>query len=337
MMDWMKLLAPLTKATGISGDEGAVRAAILSLLPEHLTYEIDALGNLIVYKPGKSRELLLLSAHMDEPGLLVETADEKGGLRFTCAGEIDERVLAGRQVWVHTNERAIPGVIGVKPVHVISSKERETAVEADDLFIDIGCKKKEEALQLVQPGDSVTFDGDLIPFGDNLLRGRALESRSGCALLIELLRSEETFPCDIAAVFTTQRRTGSAGMKTAAFALQPKAAVILEASPSAFGTDSPALSKGAVLTLKEKRGFYDRDAYRAALEAAKKLELPVQQKTGAFDASDAAAAQLAGKGCPTLELGIPTRNTGTPCCIQSIADLDSVYRLLCALVREDKL
>lgn len=336
-MDWMKLLAPLTQAKGISGDEGAVREAICALLPENLDRETDALGNLIVYKPGQSRELLLLSAHMDEPGLLVETADDKGGIRFTCAGEIDERVLAGRQVWIRGTEREIPGVIGVKPVHVISSKERETAPEADDLFIDIGCKNKEEALKLVQPGDSATFDGGLMPFGDGLVRGRALESRTGCAMLIELLRSEEEFPCDIAAVFTSQRRTGSAGMKTAAFALQPKAAIILEASPSAFGSDSPALSKGTVLTLKEKRGFYDRDYYRMAMDTTKKLELPVQQKTGSFDASDAAVAQLAGKGCRTLELGIPTRNTGTPCCIQALADLDNTYKLLCALVREDRL
>ena len=336
-MDWMKYLAPLTEAKGISGDEGAVRAAIRALLPEGLCCETDALGNLIVRKPGRSRELLLVSAHMDEPGLLVETADEKGGIRFTPAGEIDERVLAGRQVWVSGREKSIPGVIGVKPVHVISSKERETAVEADDLFIDIGCKNKEEALKLVQPGDSVTFDGGLMPFGDGLIRGGALESRTGCALLIELLRSEEEFPCDIAAVFTAQRRTGSAGMKTAAYALQPKAAIVLDASPSAFGADSPALSKGTVLTLKEKRGFYDRETYRTALETAKKLGLPIQQKTGSFEASDAAAAQLAGKGCRTLELGIPTRNTGTPCCIQSLADLDNTYQLLCALVREDRL
>ena len=92
-----------------------------------------------------------------------------------------------------------------------------------------------------------------------------------------------------------------------------------------------------MLTLKEKRGFYDRETYRTALETAKKLGLPIQQKTGSFEASDAAAAQLAGKGCRTLELGIPTRNTGTPCCIQSLADLDNTYQLLCALVREDRL
>ena len=336
-MTWMDLLAPLTEAKGISGDEGAVREAICRLLPENLTWKTDALGNLIVHKPGKTRELLLLSAHMDEPGLLVETADDKGGIRFTPAGEIDGRVLAGRQVWVQGKDREIPGVIGVKPVHVISAKERESAVDADDLFIDIGCKTKEEALKLVTPGDSVVFSGGVSPFGDGLVRGRALESRTGCALLLELLRSEEEFPCDIAAVFTAQKRTGSAGMKTAAFALQPKAAIVLEASPSAFGADSPALAKGTVLTLKEKRGFYDREYYRMALETAKKLELPVQQKTGSFDASDAAAAQLSGGGCRTLELGIPTRNAGTPCCIQALSDLDNTYALLCALVREDRL
>lgn len=338
MTDWMKYLLPLTEARGISGDEGRVREAIRSLLPGQLSCETDPLGNLLVYKPGASRELLMVSAHMDESGLLVETADSKGGIRFTAAGEMDSRVLAGRHVWICGRNGDIPGVIGVKPVHVISAKERETPVEPDEMYIDIGCTGKEEALGLVQPGDSVVFDGNAVPFGDGLVRGRALESRSGCAVLLELLRSGETFPYDIAAVFTSQRRTGSAGMKTAAFRLQPKAAVVVDSAPSAFGVEKgPVVSGGPVLSLREKRGFYDREFYRFALETAGKLELPVQQKAVAFGTSDAAAAQTAGKGCRTLEISIPTRNAGTACCIQSLTDLDGAYRLVHQIVREIKL
>lgn len=336
MMDWMKYLRPLTEARGVSGDEGRVRDAICALLPSELVCETDVMGNLIVYKQGLSDKLLMVSAHMDEPGMLLETADEKGGIRFTAVGELDPRTLAGRQVWVCGKERDIPGVIGVKPIHVLSAKERETPMELDEMYVDIGCRSREDALRLADPGDSIVFGGGVESFGDGLIRGRALDSRSGCALLIELLNSSESLPCNLAAVFTSQRRTGSAGMKTVAFRLQPQMAIVLESAPSAFGSakKSPLLSKGPVISLREKAGFYDKALYRTALESAKTMEIPLQQRMDAFVSTDAAAVQLVGRGSRVLELSIPTRNAGTPCCIQSLADLDNAFRLLYRLATE---
>lgn len=339
--DVMGRLGALVQARGVSGDEGAVRRAICEQLPEGWSRQTDPLGNLIVRRAeqaGLKKPLLLVSAHMDEPGLLVETADEKGGIRFTAAGEIDPKVLAGRQVRIAAGERELSGVIGVKPIHVLTAKERETPVKPEALFIDIGAASQEEALSLVTPGDSVTFAGEVSLFGEGLICGRALESRSGCALLLELLHRWQELPWELAAVFTSQRRTGSAGMRTAAFRLQPQVCIVLESAPSAFGGEerSPELGKGPIVSLREKMSFYDRELYRLALKAAKELSVPVQQRTAAFSASDGTEAQLAGGGRRVLELAVPTRNPGTPCCIQSLADLEGCLRLLCGLTQRLK-
>ena len=125
-MDWIKELTPLVEARGISGDEQQVAQVIRQRLPQGWKAHSDALGNLIVRygccaeTPG-GRRLLMVSAHMDEPGLLVTDIGEKGQVYFTVAGEIDEQVLAGRQVWIAGTHREIPGVIGVKPIHILSA------------------------------------------------------------------------------------------------------------------------------------------------------------------------------------------------------------------------
>ena len=59
-----------------SGDESEVRNYILSVLRERkdVTWEIDPLGSLLVQKQGKKRapHKLMISAHMDEVGMIVE-------------------------------------------------------------------------------------------------------------------------------------------------------------------------------------------------------------------------------------------------------------------------
>lgn len=334
-MNWISLVEPLVEAQGISGDEGQVAKAITALLPEGCTAVSDAMGNLLVSRGNpKEAAQLMICAHMDEPGLLVRSVGEKGQIYFTATGPVDSRVLPGRQVTILRDGKAIPGVIGVKPVHVSSQKERETPVKKDKMYIDIGCDTDSQVKELVEPGDSVAFSGGVSLFGQQLLRGRALCSRSGCALLLELLRQEPELP--FTAVFTAQRLSGGAGMTTAAFQVQPQRAIVLDSAPSAFsaGEDVPALGKGPVLSLRERRVFFDRELYRIAANIAKALEVPVQRYTDPNGSSDAVGVYLSGAGCPVLALGIPTRNPGTTCEIQSLEDLENSFRLLKGLAQE---
>lgn len=349
-MDWIKELTPLVEARGISGDEQQVAQVIRQRLPQGWKAHSDALGNLIVRygccaETPAGRRLLMVSAHMDEPGLLVTDIGEKGQVYFTVAGEIDEQVLAGRQVWIAGTHREIPGVIGVKPIHILSAKERETPAKPDKLYVDIGCRSREEALSLVRPGDAVTFEGGITPFGDGLIRGRALDSRSGCAIALMLLQEDalcarmEKAGWELAVVFTAQRESGGAGMMTAAYALAPEISIVLESAPSAFHSakNSPKLGLGPVLSLRDKASFYDRELYRKAMTIAQGQGLPVQQKTAAFSSSDGVRAQLAGRGSRVLELSVPTRNPRTPCAIQSVKDLDVALQLLTALTQDQEL
>ena len=139
---------------GPSGWEDPVRDYIVEQIkPFADQIEVTVNGTLLVFKKGKARpkHCVMLAAHMDEVALLLKSVDDDGFLKFRCVGGIDRRVLPGKPVFV--GENRIPGVIGMKPIHLTTDEEREKVPETKDLYIDIGAEKKEEAEKLVRPGD----------------------------------------------------------------------------------------------------------------------------------------------------------------------------------------
>ncbi len=332
----LSLLDKLTAVGGISGDEAAVAQAIIKRIDGHCRWELDALGNLLVWKEGREeRETpLLLCAHMDEVGMIVSHITEDGYLRFVTVGGIDARVLLGRQVSV--GRESIKGVIGCKAIHQTGGEERGKAVPADQLRIDIGARDKAQAESLVQVGDSVTFVSDFERLGGRRMKGRAIDDRFGCALMIELIRSE--LPYSTMFAFTVQEEIGSGGAATAAFRMKPGRAVILESTSAGDlpGVSAPqdccALGKGAVVPFMDKGTRYDRAFYKEVLAIAAEQNIPVQTKTVVCGRNDAAPVHVSREGVPSVAVSIPCRYLHTPCCVADERDMEAVEALVRAIV-----
>ena len=173
------LLKRLCMANGISGDEGAVRELIIEEIKGYADYKIDALGNLLVHKKGKkpAQNRLMLSAHMDEVGMMVTDITAGGFLKFDEVGGIDRRVLIGKQVTVGKNN--VPGVIGIKPIHLCKGEEHKTIPEYSEMTIDIGADSAEQALEVVGVGDSVQLVSEFIET-ETHLNAKAIDDRFGC-------------------------------------------------------------------------------------------------------------------------------------------------------------
>jgi len=161
------LLKKLTEASGVSGNESEVRNIIIDEIKDYVDdIKIDNIGNVIVYKKGKvNAPKLMVTAHLDEVGLMVVNIDDSGLLKFVPVGGIDKRVLVSKPVKVGKDK--IQGVIGAKPIHLQKRTEWENALDIEDLYIDIGVNNKEEAEKLVSIGDYVTFDTESLEFGNN--------------------------------------------------------------------------------------------------------------------------------------------------------------------------
>lgn len=175
----------------------------------------------------------MLCAHMDEVGFVITNITENGLLKFTTVGNIRPEVLSGRDVLVGGKT---PGVICAKPVHLLKGDEFEKPVPVNELAIDIGADTREQAETLVQIGDNACF----VPFFERVhgtVKAKALDDRVGCFALITLMQRPLEY--DTYFVFSTQEEIGLRGAGTAAYILEPDAALVLEGTTAG---DIPGVS-----------------------------------------------------------------------------------------------
>lgn len=248
-------LESLCRLCGASGQEHPVRDYLIEQIkPLGLPYQVDPLGNLIVEKKGKQTpsKKWMIGAHTDEVGLIVTYINENGTMKLAPVGGIDPSVVIGRAVQV--GEQRIPGVIGAKPIHLLSKEDRKKAPSFSNLYLDIGAANRKEAEQFVQPGTYVHFrSGYTLLGGGKLVRSKALDDRIGCAILLDLLQKD--VPYDFTAAFHVQEEIGLRGAKAAAYTINPDFALILETTTAADFSSAQGdakvcqLGKGPVVSL----------------------------------------------------------------------------------------
>lgn len=332
----LSLIQELCALPGPSGNEDEVREYITNRIKDYCDYEIDPMGNVIAYKKGKetATKRLLLSAHMDEVGLIITSVEENGLLKFACLGGIEASAIAGRRVLI--GGQAIPGVVGTKPIHLLEGDEKDKPLKLDALYIDIGVNSRDDALKLVNPGDTVTFEPGLTEFGDGLVRSKALDDRAGCALLIELIRSELPYDCTFA--FTVQEETGCTGAKAAAFKVQPDIGIAVETTTAGDVVGTPvsrrvcSLRRGPVISFMDRGTIYDRELFDIAVSVARENKIPFQVKEGVYGGNESRSVQTAAAGAKVLAVSLPCRYLHSPGCVLAKEDIQPTFELLRGLI-----
>lgn len=338
-MKFQEILKTLCDEYGISGNESTVASRIIGMIEDYAdSYYVDNLGSVIAFKKGTRTpaKKILIDAHTDEVGMIVTGFAADGGLCFTTVGGVDARVILGRRVLV--GEDRIPGVIGTKAIHMQSEEERKTAVPVDKLYIDIGCSSKEEAQALVDYGDEVCFPAGFGTFGNGYLKGKAIDDRFGCAVMVELIRSE--LPCDCWFSFSVQEEVGCRGAAASAFAVAPDYAIVLETTTAAdlAGVSEPksvcTLGKGAVVGFMDRGTVYPRDLYKLCHQLGAEKGIPVQTKTMVAGGNDARSIHQAAGGIKTIAVSAPSRYLHSPFCVVKESDLTAVRDLTRALIEK---
>lgn len=327
----MNILKSLCLSGGISGNESEVREKIVNEISKcDIEYYKDPLGNLIVFKKGKNRPLtrLMLTAHMDEVGLIVTHITEDGYLGFDKVGGIDNKILLGQNVFVGKNK--IPGVIGIKPIHLAEKSEVFSEIDVESLLIDIGAKNRENAQKYVNLGDSVIFSSTFDDSNGRII-SKALDDRVGCFILINMIKNELEY--DTYFVFTVQEEIGLRGAKTAAYTVSPQAALVIEATTAneVPGTEEYKkicqLGKGPAVSFMDKRTLYDKEYYDLAISLANENGINIQPKKGVTGGNDAGAINISKEGVRTLALSVPCRYLHTNAGIINKTDLMDTFKL----------
>lgn len=318
---------------GVSGNEREVRNYILEIVrPLCDEIKVDTMGNVICFKKAKKdgAKTLMLAAHMDEVGFIVQYIREDGLIRYEPVGGINPAVCVSRRVEVGKDR--VPGVIGAKAIHLQAPAERTVNFTHDNLFIDIGAKDKADALKKVSIGDYVSFVSDYVEFGERFVKSRALDDRIGCAILLDVLE-QGRYDVDLYAVFTVQEELGLHGAMVSAHRVNPDYAIVLECTTA---NDTPgagvheeicSVGKGPAISFMDRASVANPALFATLCKQADESGIPWQLKRGATGGNDAGAIQRAKNGVATCVISVPSRYIHSSVCVSSLNDADNARKL----------
>ncbi len=311
----ISLLKKLSETPGAPGFEDKIRDVIIQEISEYVdSITVDNMGNVYAFRKGENPKKVMIAAHMDEIGFIVTHIDKQGFLTFAPLGGFDPKTLSAQRVIVH-GKKDIVGVMGSKPIHVMSPEEREKKVKLTDFFIDLGLPKK-EVEALVEIGTPITRERELIEMGE-CINGKSLDNRISVFVLIEAMKnlSKKTLPFDTYAVFTTQEEVGLRGAQVATIQIQPDIALALDTT-IAFDLpgSTPAeqvthLGKGPAIKIMDASVVTHQGLVKHLKQIAQTSNIPWQAEILQAGGTDTAMLQkMVAGGAIAGAISIPTRH-----------------------------
>lgn len=299
----------------------------------------DVHGNVVAALNPEGQPRVMLAGHCDQIGMMVKHIDDKGFIFFAAIGGIDQSVLPGTAVVVHTKHGPVDGVIGRKPIHVMKPEERGGKVEMRELWVDIGTKDRKETERVVSIGDAITFRLSLTHLGQDLVAGPAFDNKCGVWVVMEALRlcATKKIKCALFAVSTVQEELGLRGAKTSCFGIDPQVGIAVDVTHATDYPDidkrvngdvkltgGPAIARGANINPKLEQ---------LLLQTAKAKRIGCQlEGAPGGTGTDANAMQLSRAGVATALVSIPNRYMHTQVEVVSLSDLETSAKLLAETV-----
>lgn len=338
----LKFLEDLVSAPGPSGYEGPVRAVWSEATSKYAdSVTVDVHGNAIACLNDGVEPRIMLAGHMDELGFQVLHIAENGFVHFETIGGFDLGTISGRKVRIHTKKGNIVGVIGKKPIHLMTPEERKKVPEKHEMWIDIGTRDSKEARKLVSIGDPVTYDPNFELLRRDLAISRGFDNKMGAFIVAETMReiagAKEKPKASLYSVATVQEEVGLRGARTSTYGVDPLVGIALDVT---CATDHPDVDKRQVGDLELGKGpVIVRGAnvnpvvFDKLVATAGKHNIPyqIQAEPGATG-TDANVMQLSRSGVATGLVSVALRYMHTPVEVLDLRDLEYTIQLLTQFV-----
>lgn len=342
---YKKILKELVEIPGIPSHEHKVRDYILNKLKgSRAELTVTNLGCIVArFKGSSSEPAVMLDAHMDEVGYVVQYIENSGFLKITNYGGIDPRVAPNQVMEVHSsNGKVYKGVIGILPPHVTGAKE-PTVIPLENLSLDCGFKSIEEVKKAgIRVGSQVTFEHKFVELENDRFSTKAIDDRLGCTALImiaDFLNKEKT-KRDIVLSFSVQEEGGLRGAGSVTEYVKPEYALAVEAT-TACDMDGVANSKqitklgeGIAFTPADNHIFVNPDMLDFLIKIAEENKIKYQIKTPKFGGTNAGAIHQASVGVKTGVVAVPTRYLHSPVSVAQWSDVECVIGFLKAYVKK---
>ena len=347
MSDIVEILKTLSEAPGISGHEHEVRNVMKDILTPHVDrVTTDGLGSLIAHiKKDDDLPNVMLSAHMDEVGLMVRYITSDGFIKFqTIGGWLDQAIVGQRWV-ISTSSGKVNGISGIKTPHVMSAEERNRVFKKENLFLDVGALDKEDAMTRlgIRPGDPISPISKFERLNQSdFLLGKAWDDRAGLAVMsgvIEALNGID-LPCNIYAVATVQEEVGLRGAQTSSDIVAPDIGINLE---SGVASDYPGISefeaqeslgKGPAIFLHDSSMLPNHNLRDLVEETAANLDMKLQYNVLSGYGQDGAEMQRSKGGAPSINITVPTRYLHSHNSIIHLNDVNKAIKLVSEVVKK---
>ncbi|MFN3691443.1 MAG: M42 family metallopeptidase [Fervidobacterium sp.] len=322
------LVEKLTTAKSPSGRESEIAEIILEELKGYIDgYKIDKLGNLIVWKNGKTGKKILLDAHMDEIGVVVTNIDERGFLKIDRVGGVSPYTI-------YQNRLRFGDIVGIVGIEGESPEELQSNVQKlsfEKLFVDIGATSREEAEKLCPIGTFGTFDSYFHMQGQYMI-SKSMDDRIGCAVIVEVMKRLTSPKNTVYGVFAVQEEVGLIGAYVAGYDINPDVAIALDVTgvgdtPKGLKRVPMALGKGACIKVKDMASISNRYIVEKLKNLAEKYNIPHQMEVLIFGGTDAAGYQATKSGIPSATISIPTRYIHTPSEMVYTPDVEATIEL----------
>jgi len=332
-MDITKSLEYLSDLVAVAGFEKGAAEKVAELFKDYCDLvKVDKFFNVICLKKGynKAAKKLMITAHIDEIGFLVNSIDEKGFVGITTIGGIDSKILLAQEVIIHGRQDII-GIIGATPPHLLKIEDVGKAIKIRDLRVDTGFSG-DELKKIVSIGDTVSFKSKFSIMNESKASGKSFDNRTSVACLLEVLRclKDVNHENDIILIASTQEETTVVGVTTASYAMRPDAAIVIDTShgdiPDLSKDYSSTPGKGPEISIGPN---LHPKMVNKLFELGKENCIPFQKMVESGDTgTEAWATQVSANGIPTVLLSIPIRYMHTAVETVNIEDIKFTARLV---------
>jgi endoglucanase len=340
------LMRNLTEAPGPSGFEDAVREIVVREFEDlGLGIRFDGLGSVLAdgnYSSGGPR--VMVTAHLDEVGLMVQYITPDGFIRVKMLGGILRQALPDQRWTVLGRQGPVTGISGIRTIHVTPSAQRERVWSLEETFLDVGASSAAEVEAMgVRPGDGIAPQSAFTVLPNGRYAAKAWDDRVGLAVMLvaaRRIRDEGIrIPAEVVWVATTQEEIGLRGAQTSVVLASPDIGISIEAGVAAdFPGMSPTqaqerLGGGPGIFLLDSSLIPNRKFSDFFFDVAGEVGITLQPDVLTGYGEDGAEIQRFDTGRPTVNITVPTRYLHSHTGIIQRSDFDQAVELLIQALR----
>lgn len=340
----LKLTADITNAFGPSGYEEDV-VEVIKNYTKDFNVTVDPMKNVYAIDGERdpNKPTIMLDAHTDEVGFMVQAITANGLIRFVnIGGWVTTNIPAHTVIIKNSKGEYIKGITTSKPPHFMTDGEKNKKLELEDILIDVGATTRQEVIEVfgIQPGDPISPDVTLEHIEkNNVLLGKAFDNRIGCQCIIETLTNlkGKELKANVVGAFASQEEVGCRGAKVTVNTVKPQLAIVFEGSPAddLFRDEHTAqcvLKKGVQIRYVDGGMVSHPGFIRFARKIADELGIPYQTAVRRAGSTNGAVIHTGENGIPCLVLGIPSRYAHTHYCYLAPEDVDATIKLACEII-----